>query len=565
MNGWPTIRRFWPLVAADRKLVLLGGSLAVLAAAAEVAAVYLFGVITDDVLAAGDIHAFWKPAISWLVIAVAGAAASFSAGLLVTLAGERFLLRLRGRMFAHAQRVPLDFLDQSRLGDLMTRFTDDLESVEGFVVSGLVRTATAAVSVIAFATAALLVRWDLALASFALAPLFLVVSRAIGGRFQAAAAEERAGNGGIATVVEESLSNQAVVRAYNRQEAEQDRLHRQGLVWLRARMAETRLGSLYGPLVGVVETICVLTVLGLGAWELSAGRVSLGGLLSFAGYLGYLYPPMQTLGQFPLGAAEAAAAVERLDDLLRVQPAPVSSSEAGWADENWRARGRVDVDGVEFSYPRAKGPALRGLSFTAHPGDVVLLAGPSGSGKSTVTKLLLRFHDPTAGRILLDGVDIRRLPLRTLRANVTLLHQESQLFAGSLYDNIAYGRPSATPEEVEAAARAADAHDFIAALPEGYRTDVGHRGRLLSGGQRQRIAIARALLRDTPVLILDEPTTGLDRDSAARVMTPLRRLMTGRTTILITHDTHLDLSPTRVVPVAPHPDEKPSAPSPATP
>ncbi|SNY75977.1 ATP-binding cassette, subfamily B, MsbA [Paractinoplanes atraurantiacus] len=209
----------------------------------------------------------------------------------------------------------------------------------------------------------------------------------------------------------------------------------------------------------------MLTVLGLGVWELAAGRVSLGGLLSFA----------------------------------------------------------------------------------ADPGDLVLLAGPSGAGKSTVTKLLLRFYDPTAGRILLDGVDIRRLPVRTLRANVTLLHQESQLFAGSLYDNIAYGRPSATAWEVEAAARAADAHDFITAMPEGYRTDVGHRGRLLSGGQRQRVAIARALLRDTPVLVLDEPTAGLDRESAARIMGPLRRLMAGRTTILITHDTHLDVSPTRVV------------------
>ncbi|MFF5083148.1 ABC transporter ATP-binding protein [Actinoplanes sp. NPDC000266] len=538
-----TIKRFWPLVAADRKMVLGGGALAIGAAGAEVVAVYLFGVITDEVLAAGNLRAFWAPATSWLVIAVAGAAASYFAGILVTLAGERFLLRLRDRVFAHVQRIPLDFLDQSRLGDLMTRLTDDLESVEGLVVSGLVRTATAGVSVIAFATAALLVRWELALASFALAPLFWLVSRAIGGRFQAAAAEERAGNGGIATVVEESLSNQAVVRAYNRQEAEQDRLHRQGLVWLRARMAETRLGSLYGPLVGVVETVCVLTVLGLGAWELSAGRVSLGGLLSFAGYLGYLYPPIQTLGQFPLSAAEAAAAVERLDDLLRVRPA-VADAEPGAA---WRASGRVDVAGVAFSYPRAGTPALRGLSFTADPGDLVLLAGPSGAGKSTVTKLLLRFYDPSAGRILLDGVDIRRMPVRTLRANVTLLHQESQLFGGSLYDNIAYGRPSAAAWEVEAAARAADAHDFIAAMPEGYRTDVGHRGRLLSGGQRQRVAIARALLRDTPVLVLDEPTTGLDRDSAARIMVPLRRLMAGRTTILITHDTHLDVSPSRVV------------------
>jgi ABC-type cobalamin/Fe3+-siderophores transport system ATPase subunit len=174
-----------------------------------------------------------------------------------------------------------------------------------------------------------------------------------------------------------------------------------------------------------------------------------------------------------------------------------------------------------------------------------MVAGPSGAGKSTVTKLLLRFYDPTAGEVLLDGIDIRKLPLRTLRENVTLLHQESMLFPGTVRDNIAYGRPAATDEEIVEAAIAADAHEFISALAEGYDTRIGQRGRLLSGGQRQRIAIARAMIRDTPVLVLDEPTTGLDPETAVRIMEPLRRLMAGRTTILITHDAR----------VVPHPDQ----------
>jgi ABC-type multidrug transport system fused ATPase/permease subunit len=174
-----------------------------------------------------------------------------------------------------------------------------------------------------------------------------------------------------------------------------------------------------------------------------------------------------------------------------------------------------------------------------------MVAGRSGAGKSTVTKLLLRFYDPAAGQVLLDGVDIRTLSLRTLRENVTLLHQESMLFPGTVRDNIAYGRPAATDEEIVQAAIAADAHAFISALPEGYQTQIGQRGRLLSGGQRQRIAIARAMIRNTPVLVLDEPTTGLDPQTAARIMEPLRRLMAGRTTILITHDAQ----------VAPHPDQ----------
>ena len=552
--AWRTLKRFWPFAAPDRKLLIYGGALAILAAGAEVAAVYLFGVITDEALSAKKLSAFWSPAALWLGAAVIGAVATFRADCMTSLAGERFLFRLRNRVFAHVQRLPLDFLDSSRLGDLMTRLTDDVEAIEGLVASGLIRTVTATVSVVAFATAAFVIRWDLALAACALVPIFWLVSRSISGRVQDAALDERESNGSIASVVEESLSNQAVVQAYNRQGVEEHRLATEGRTWLAARMAEARLSSMYGPMVQVVETVCILVVLGMGAWELSAGRITLGGLLSFAAFLGYLYPPIQSLGQFSLTAAEAAAAVERLDDVVQTPPAV---DDGGAEDNGWRCHGRVDMVEVGFRYPQANRPTVDRLSFAANPGELVMLSGPSGAGKSTVTKLLLRFYDPTAGRILLDGVDIRQLPLRTLRENVTLLHQESQLFGGSIYDNIAYGRPTASREDVIRAARLADAHEFIAALPEGYDSNVGHRGRLLSGGQRQRIAIARALLRDTPILVLDEPTTGLDRDTAARIMEPLHRLMAGRTTILITHDTQLGLDPDQIVTLRAHGAERP--------
>jgi ATP-binding cassette subfamily B protein len=311
--------------------------------------------------------------------------------------------------------------------------------------------------------------------------------------------------------------------------------------------------------VQVVETICVLAVLGMGAWELSAGRITLGGLLSFAAFLGYLYPPIQSLGQFSLTVAEASAAVERIDEVLRTPP---GVSDQGAEDSGWRCAGQIDFVDVGFHYPRAERATVERLSFAAGPGELVLLAGPSGAGKSTVTKLLLRFYDPTAGQIMIDGVDLRHLSLRTLRENVTLLHQESQLFAGTVYDNIAYARPEASFEQVVRAAQAADADAFIRTLPGGYQADVGHRGRLLSGGQRQRIAIARALLRDTRILVLDEPTTGLDQESAHRVMEPLRRLMAGRTTILITHDAGLAVRPDRVVTLRPAEDATAPAPEP---
>ncbi|WP_345438705.1 ABC transporter ATP-binding protein [Actinoallomurus vinaceus] len=528
--------------------MVVGALLLILSAACEVVAIWLFGDITDRVLAAKDLHAFWTPALIWLEVAVLTGVATFGGSYLTALVGERFLLRLRDAVFAHVQGLSPDFLDNRRLGDLMVRLTGDIEAIEQFVASGVIQTVTAAVSAVFFAGAALYVRWDLALVSFAVAPLFWVAVRNFTSRFRDAAVRERESSGTITSVVEESLSNQALVQAYNRERAERGRLHREGLSWLEAKMAETRLAALYEPLVQVIETVCVLVVLGFGAWELTADRVTLGGLLSFAAYLGYLYPPIQSLGHVNLLASEATASAERIVELMETRPAV---AERPAARTRAARRGRVAFDGVTFRYPGADRPALANLSFRAGPEELVLLTGPSGSGKSTITKLLLRFHDPEAGRIRLDGVDIRELSLATLRDTVTVLQQETMLFPCTVRENIAYGRPGATDEQIVAAARAADAHDFITALPDGYETPVGQRGRLLSGGQRQRIAIARAMVRDAPVLILDEPTTGLDASTARRVLEPLRRLMADRTTILITHDLHLAPEADKVVTLRP--------------
>ncbi|MCO6008215.1 ABC transporter ATP-binding protein/permease [Actinoallomurus purpureus] len=544
-------RRFWPYTRGLRRWLVVGALLLILSAACEVVAIWLFGDITDHVLAAKNLHAFWTPAAIWLELAVLTGVATFGGSYLTTLVGERFLLRLRDSVFAHVQGLSPDFLDNRRLGDLMVRLTGDIEAIEQFVASGVIQTVTAAVSAVIFAAAALYVRWDLALVSFAVAPLFWVAMRNFTSRFRDAAVRERESSGAITSVVEETLSNQALVQAYNRQRAEQRRLHREGLSWLEAKMAETRLAALYEPLVQVIETVCVLVVLGFGAWELTNDRVTLGGLLSFAAYLGYLYPPIQSLGQVNLIASEATASAERIVELVEARPAVVNRPAARTRAAR---RGRVAFDDVTFSYPGSERPAVEGLSFRAGPEELVLLTGPSGSGKSTITKLLLRFYDPQAGRVRLDGVDIRELSLATLRDTVTLLQQETMLFPGTVRDNIAYARPDATDEQIGTAARAADAHDFIIALPEGYDTPVGQRGRLLSGGQRQRIAIARAMLRDAPVLILDEPTTGLDAPTARRVLEPLRRLMAGRTTILITHDLHLAPEADRVITLQPAAD-----------
>jgi ATP-binding cassette subfamily B protein len=526
-------RRFWPYTRGHRRLLLAGAILAVGLAAAEVGIVVLFDVIIDDVLQRHHLAAFWPLAALWLGVAVAGAAAMAGSHYLTGLASERFLLSLRDAVFARTQRLPVDFFDSRRLGDLMVRLTDDLVAIEGVVASGVVSLVTSAVTVAAFAGAALAISWPLALAAFVMAPVFWVVARGFASRMGQTAGAEREASGSITSAVEESLSAQILIQAFNRQETEARRLHQEGESWLRARMAETRLDSLYGPLVFLLETCCVLLVFGAGAWQLSNGRLTLGGLLAFAVCLAYLYPPVQALSELVLGVSEAAESSARITELLEFRP-DVTDTRAA-VRSRVRSQGRIEFDQVTFGYPGGP-PIIDQCSFVARPGRVLAVTGPSGSGKSTLTRLLLRFYDPASGRILLDGVDIRELSLPTLRYNISLLLQETILFPGTVRDNIAYGRPHAADQQILAAARAADAHEFINGLPKGYGTHVGQRGRLLSGGQRQRISIARAILRDAPVLVLDEPTAGLDTAGARRVMTPLARLMAGRTTILITHD-----------------------------
>jgi ATP-binding cassette subfamily B protein len=525
---------FWPDTRGVRKLFAVGGVLDVVAALCEVAAIGLFAVITDKVLSQGDLGAFWRPAFAWLGLAVLAGAVSFAGSYATALAAERFLLQLRDRLFAHIQTLTPDFFNNRRLGDLMARLTDDLEAIEALVGSGLVKAFTTGITVIFFAGAALFVRWDLALITFALVPAFLMVSKLFAARFRVAAGRERLSNGLMNSVIEESLSNQTLVQAYNRQETQAGHLHHQGVSWLRANMSQAWLSGLYGPAVQVLETVCLIVILGFGAWEIAAGRLTIGGLLAFAAYLAYLYPAVRTLGQLALSVSEAAAGCDRVMEVLTARPGVTDAPTA--EPLATRAWGRIDFEQVCFTYPNRTRPALADLSFSVEPGELVVVTGPSGAGKSTLAKLLLRFYEPTRGRILLDGTDIHDITRPSLYDNITILQQESLLFSGTACDNIAYGKPDADFEEIVAAAKLADAHDFISRLPGKYDTLVGQRGRLLSGGQLQRIAIARALLRDAPVLVLDEPMTGLDTVTAARVMEPLKRLMTGRTTILITHD-----------------------------
>jgi ATP-binding cassette, subfamily B, bacterial len=348
-----------------------------------------------------------------------------------------------------------------------------------------------------------------------------------------ASREKRRRSGSISAVAEESLSNAMLVQAYNGQDREVERFHRENIGKYEAEMAATRFRGLFTPVLGLIEFVGAVLVLGLGVWELSQGRLTLGGLFAFFAYLARLYGPIQALSNLQGVFFSAAAGAERVIEFLDLEPAIKDRPDA---KRLRRTRGVVEFEDVSFAYEGTPANALQRVSLRVAPGETLALVGPSGAGKSTIVKLLLRFYEPDSGRVTVDGKDITGLQVASLRENIAVLLQETLVFDGSVRENISYGRPGATDDEVIAAAEAADAHEFITALPDGYDTVIGEKGRLLSGGQRQRIAIARAMIRNATILVLDEPTTGLDGESGERILEPLRRLMAGRTTIIISHN-----------------------------
>ncbi|MFI0906658.1 ABC transporter ATP-binding protein [Streptomyces sioyaensis] len=541
------VRRFWPLTRGDRRWIVLVCLSAVVAALAETAAILLFAELTDNALQKGSVSAFWGPAGLWLGVAVLGAIVGYLGNSLAAWTAERFVMRLRARVFAHLQELPPHFFQRNRRGDLVERMTGDVDAIEQLVVSGLVQAVTAGFGIIFYAGAALWLRWDLALATFALAPLFWIAASRFTGRVKEVSRRERVADGAITSVVEEGLVNVVLTQAYNRQRDEQERLRREARRWLRASVTSARLDELYGQLVEVLETLCVLAIIGLGAWEISAGRMTLGQLLAFAAFIGYLYPPIRGLGQLGLTVTEATAAGERLLEILDAPPAVTDPEASAIVPAPKRAVGAVEACRVGFHYPGNTAEVLHDFSFTAVPGELVCITGPSGAGKSTLAALLLRFYDPDTGSIRLDGIPLNRLPLAQLRNNITLLPQETLVLHDTVAENIACGREDVTHHDVIRAAEAADAHTFITALPDGYETVIAPGTSRLSGGQLQRIAIARAMLRNAPVLILDEPTTGLDTLAAQRILGPLRRLAAGRTTLVITHDLALAADADRIL------------------
>jgi ATP-binding cassette subfamily B protein len=537
-------RRFWPYARPYRKWLAFSLIFIVLGPAIDTATIWMFKVVVDEVLVPRDFDPFWWIALAYLGLTLLGGLIGFADEYLSTWVGQRFLLDLRTQLFAHLQSLPLGFFERRRQGDLLARLTGDIGAIESLVLSGVADFLSYVFNVIFFTAALFYLQWDLALISLVVAPLFWVTARRFSQLIRTASRERRRRSGSLTAVAEESLGNVQVVQAYNRQDFEVARYEREAAGSFRATMASMRLRAIFTPVVQLIELAGALLVIGLGTYKLSNGELTLGELLAFMTYLTRLYDPIRSLTKLTTTVYSASAGAERVIELLDEQPAVVDRPDAR---DLGRARGVVDVDDVSYRYPETERDAVAGVSFSVGPGETLALVGGSGAGKSTIAKLLLRFHEPGTGAISVDGHDVRALTLHSLRENIAVLLQETLVFEGTVRENIAYGRADATEAEIERAAHAADAHEFISALPDGYDTQIGERGRRLSGGQRQRIAIARAMVRDAPILILDEPTTGLDNESTQRVMAPMRRLMEGRATIVISHNLMTVRSATEIV------------------
>ena len=527
------LRRFWPYAAPQRRWLPVLLLLVAVPPLVEGGQLLLFKAMIDDVMVPRHLEAFPPLAVAFLGLTAVGGVASYLDTVLSARISQAFLLSMRTSFFRHLQHLSLNFFERRQMGDVLARLSGDVAAIETFLLSGLADATSAILTLGVFTVLLLVLDWQLALLSFVVIPLFWFVTRSFSGRLKAASRETRRRSGTLTAAAEESLANVMLVQAYNRQDHEVERFHREGQHRYRALMRTSRLGGLFSALIELVENIGAVLVIGVGAWALARGQLTLGGLLVFITMLSRMYGPIRELISIVNAVYAASAAAERVLEFLDARPAVLDPAAAGPPQP---VTGRVDLTRVSFRYPGTDRDVLTDVSLHVPAGCTVALVGASGAGKSTIVKLLLRFYDPVRGAVCLDGQDLREMSLSGLRNNVAVLLQENLVFDGTIRDNIAYGRPDASEADIEKAARAADAHAFIAAFPEGYATVVGQRGRLLSGGQRQRIAIARAMIRDAPVLILDEPTTGLDAESGRRIMEPLRRLMTGRTTIIISHN-----------------------------
>ncbi|HEX6506036.1 MAG TPA: ABC transporter ATP-binding protein [Chloroflexota bacterium] len=470
--------------------------------------------------------------VAYITIALLDGCFSYIGSLLVSNIGQRFVFDMRRDLFAHIQRLSLRFHLTQRTGDLMARVTGDISNIQDMVVTALSSVFVNGLTVIVIILVMLRLDLRYTLLTMVVVPFIYLAARHYRREIKHAARQARRSEGRVGSIVQEVFSSIRVVKAFTREDFEQQRFEEQSDQSLQAGLHSGKLQAQFAPIIDIIGAMGTVLVLWLGVSEVLAGRLTAGELLVFMSYYRMMYSPLRQLAKLSNVTAKGSASAERVVELLDTEPDLTDLPTARPAP---RLKGRVTFDHVSFGYEPDR-LVLHDISFEAEPGTTTALVGATGSGKTSTLSMIPRFYDPISGSVRVDGKDVRNLTLASLRAQVSLVLQEPVLFRSTIYDNIAYGSPHATREQVYSAAQDANAMEFIERLEEGFDTLVGERGASLSGGQRQRIAIARAIVRDAPLLVLDEPTVGLDVETEHLVLEALQRLMADRTTFVIAHN-----------------------------
>ncbi|HXR29190.1 MAG TPA: ABC transporter ATP-binding protein [Solirubrobacteraceae bacterium] len=459
---------------------------------------------------------------------------------LVGWVGQRVLADLRIQIFTHLQSLPVGFYESRPAGVLISRMTNDVEALDSLVTDSVVTLFQAGLTLIGTIVILLVLDVKLALITFAVFPL--LAGGSIWFRLASVGAFRRTREtiGAITAYLQETLSGIRVVRSFGQEAFHESRFAELNAENRDANMTTVRLNATYFPAVEMLSGVAIAGIILYGGYQAIEGAITLGTIVAFVGALSNLFDPIQQLSQLYTTYQSGMAALEKIFQLLDVRP---DLQDLPDARELPRISGEIDFQEISFAYPRRRGSngsapaamALDGVSLHVPAGETVALVGATGAGKSTMAKLVARFYDPTGGRVLVDGHDLREISAASLRSQMGIVPQEAFLFSGTIGDNIAFGRPDASQEEIRAAAAAVGVDDFIAELPDGYDTEVGERGAQLSAGQRQLIAFARALIADPRILVLDEATSNVDLHTEGRIEQGLRRLLSGRTAIVIAH------------------------------
>ena len=530
-NSWQGYKRLLRFILPYKKRLVVAVICMAFSGASNVVVPWLIKDVIDKVLANKDIYTLNLIVIGILALFFARGFFYFGERYLMSYVGQKIVNDIREALYRHLQKLSLSYFDKRKTGNIMSNLTNDVTALQTAIAGNLISFVQEAVILIGSLGSMLLLYWKLTLLTLVIVPLVVFTIRFFGSRLRGAGHRVQGKMADITALLEESVSGIRIIRSFNREEFEIERFMEQNDSNFWALMSTVRLTALLTPFIQFFAAIAVTAIIWYGGMSVIDGEMTAGSLIAFLIYAINLANPVRRISEIYGDIQKSLAAADRVFETLDTEP---DVKEKPDAIELPKVQGEICFNHVNFSYDEDH-PALIDFNLDVKPGEVVALVGPSGAGKSTVTNLLPRFYDVTDGSITIDGTDIRDVTFSSLRQQIGLVPQETMLFNASIRENILYGRLDATDEEIELAAKAANAEEFILQLPQGYDTLVGDRGNSLSGGQRQRIAIARAILKDPRILILDEATSALDTESEQIVQVALERLMEGRTSIVIAH------------------------------